>query len=143
MKIFDASGVVLGRLASNVAKAILSNEDVIVVNAEEAIITGNKKNILEKYMHRINRRSLVNPARHGPFFPKRPDRIIKRTVRGMVPYKQEKGRKAYKRLKVYVGIPEEYSDTAKIVLEDSTYKKLSVPKYIKLGELSRLLGARF
>ncbi|GBE55753.1 MAG TPA: 50S ribosomal protein L13 [Euryarchaeota archaeon] len=143
MKIFDASGVVLGRLASNVAKDILSNEDVIVVNAEEAIITGNKKNILEKYMHRINRRSLVNPARHGPFFPKRPDRIIKRTVRGMVPYKQEKGRKAYKRLKVYVGIPEEYSDTAKIVLEDSTYKKLSVPKYIKLGELSRLLGARF
>ncbi|GCC11091.1 50S ribosomal protein L13 [archaeon] len=143
MKIFDASGVVLGRLASNVAKAILNNEDVIVVNAEEAIITGNKKNILEKYMHRINRRSLVNPARHGPFFPKRPDRIIKRTVRGMVPYKQERGRKAYKRLKVYVGIPEEYSDTAKTVLEDSTYKKLSVPKYIKLGELSKLLGARF
>ncbi len=143
MKIFDASGVVLGRLASNVAKAILNNEDVIVVNAEEAIITGNKKNILEKYMHRINRRSLVNPARHGPFFPKRPDRIIKRTVRGMVPYKQERGRKAYKRLKVYVGIPEEYSDTAKIVLEGSTYKKLSVPKYIKLGELSKLLGARF
>ncbi len=143
MKIFDASGVVLGRLASNVAKAVLNNEDVIVVNAEEAIITGNKKNILEKYMHRINRRSLVNPARHGPFFPKRPDRIIKRTVRGMVPYKQERGRKAYKRLKVYVGIPEEYSDTAKIVLEDSTYKKLSVPKYIKLGELSKLLGARF
>lgn len=143
MKIFDASGVVLGRLASNVAKAVLNNEDVIVVNAEEAIITGNKRNILEKYMHRINRRSLVNPARHGPFFPKRPDRIIKRTVRGMVPYKQERGRKAYKRLKVYVGIPEEYSDTAKIVLEDSTYKKLSVPKYIKLGDLSKLLGARF
>ncbi len=143
MKVFDASGTVLGRLASTVAKTLLNNEDVVVVNAEEAIITGNKKDILEKYMHRRQRKSLVNPRRHGPFYPRRPDRIIKRAVRGMLPYKQEKGRKAYKRLKVYVGTPEEYSGAEKIVVEDATYRKLSVPKYMKLGELSRLLGAEF
>lgn len=143
MKLFNASGVVLGRLSSNVAKALMQGEEVVVVNAEKAIITGGKKDILEKYSHRRKRKSAVNPRRHGPFYPRRPDRIVKRSVRGMLPYKKERGRKAYRRLRVYVGTPSEYASSEKIFLEDSTYKKLATPKYMKLDELSRLLGSKF
>ncbi len=143
MKVFDASGIVLGRLASVVAKTLLEGEEVAVVNAEKAIVTGNRRYILEKFMHRRQRKSIVNPRRHGPFYPRRPDRIIKRAVRGMLPYKRERGRKALKRLKVYIGVPEELKQEEMIVLEEASYKKLKVPKYMSLGEISTLLGAKF
>lgn len=143
MKVFDATGTVMGRLSSSVARALMDNEEVVIVNAEKAVITGSKQVLLDKYGHRRERKSIVNPRRHGPFYPRRPDRIIKRAVRGMVPYKKEKGRKALKRLRVYVGTPEELKEEEKIVLEDSTYRKLTTPKYMELGELSRLLGSEF
>ena len=43
MIVIDASGHILGRLSTNVAKRILNGEDVIVVNAEKAIIIGPKE----------------------------------------------------------------------------------------------------
>jgi large subunit ribosomal protein L13 len=73
----------------------------------------------------------------GPNYPKRPDRIFKRSVRGMVPYKQTRGREALERVRVYVGNP--YDDAA--VLEGTSLDRLSNIKFVSLGDVSENLGA--
>ncbi|HID40612.1 MAG TPA: 50S ribosomal protein L13 [Pyrodictium sp.] len=143
MKVVDASGLIMGRLASYVAKALLEGEEVVVVNAEKAVISGNRASIFAKYSARRERKSIVNPRRHGPHYPRRPERILKRAVRGMLPYKQERGRRAFKRLRVYVGVPQEYADAEKITFPDASYTKLKIPKYVTLEQLSTYLGAKF
>lgn len=142
MKIIDANNLIMGRLASIVAKDLLNGEEIIIINAEKSVISGRRKSILEKYDHRIKRKSIVNPKRFGPKFPRRPDGILRRAVRGMIPYKSSRGRAAYKRLKVYVGIPEEYSDKATTIKEVNA-TNLTMSKYIEVGEVSKYLGSKF
>ncbi|MBI5252961.1 MAG: 50S ribosomal protein L13 [Euryarchaeota archaeon] len=141
--IIDATNLILGRMASVAAKELLKGEKVIIVNAEESVISGARSSILEKYRERRERKSIVNPARHGPFFPRRPEGIVRRAVRGMLPYKKAKGRNAFKNLKVYIGIPKELEGKEIKTLEIANASKLRVPKHIKLKELCNLLGARF
>jgi large subunit ribosomal protein L13 len=134
MIVLNADGAILGRLASYAAKQILSGETVVVINAEKIIVTGNKQAILKKYAHKRARGS-----RHkGPFFPRYPDRIVRRVIRGMVPYKREKGAKAMKRLKVVMGAPEKYKDSKKI---GKDVEELTC-KYLRLEDISRHLGAK-
>lgn len=142
MKVIDASNLIVGRLATAVAKELLKGEKVVIVRAEEGVITGSKTATFEKYLHRRQRRSIVNPARHGPFFPRRPEGIIRRAVRGMLPYKKTRGRKAYKNLRVYSGLPREYEGEKIETLEPANVAKLKIPRFIKLKELSSLLGAK-
>ncbi len=134
--IIDASGAILGRLASEVAKRALKGEEFIIINAEKAIITGNKEATIEKYLHR---RQIGSPKK-GPFFPKRPDLIVKRAIRGMLPYKKQRGREALKRIKVYIGVPEELNiDLTKVEKPKKTVEDISCP-YIEVLELSKHLG---
>ncbi len=79
----------------------------------------------------------------GPYFPKRPDRILKRTIRGMLPYKRARGRDAMSRLKVYVGVPFELKGTETITIADADMRLLSSSKYIELGEVSQKMGSKF
>ncbi|MEK6977402.1 MAG: 50S ribosomal protein L13 [Candidatus Hydrothermarchaeota archaeon] len=142
MEVIDAKNLIVGRLATHVAKRLLRGESVTVVNAEEGIISGSRTYILAKYLHRRERKSIVNPARHGPFFPRRPEAILRRAVRGMLPYEKARGREAYKRLKVFLGVPEELKGAAAETVVEADASKLRVPKYMKLGELSQLMGAK-
>lgn len=142
MEVIDAKNLIVGRLATHVAKRLLRGESVIVVNAEEGIISGSRTYILAKYLHRRERKSIVNPARHGPFFPRRPEAILRQAVRGMLPYEKARGREAYKRLKVFLGVPEEFKGAAAETVVEADASKLRVPKYMKLGELSQLMGAK-
>ncbi|MGQ4833155.1 MAG: 50S ribosomal protein L13 [Candidatus Asgardarchaeia archaeon] len=136
--IIDASNCLLGRLSSIIAKKLLLGEQVVVVNAEKAVISGNKRWIIDEYKQRLERKTLTAPWK-GPFQPRRPDLILKRTVRGMLPYDRAKGREAYKRLKVFIGIPEKYSTVEFTKIEEASIKKLRGP-YITLAELSSELG---
>ncbi|MCD6514208.1 MAG: 50S ribosomal protein L13 [Candidatus Odinarchaeota archaeon] len=136
--IVDASNSILGRLASHIAKLLLSGQKVVVVNAEKAVISGNRRHIVEEYKHRLERRTLTAPWK-GPFQPRRPDFIFKRTVRGMLPYDKPKGREAYKRLRVYIGVPKDYENVEFIRFEDTDVKNLKGP-YIYLYDLSSELG---
>jgi len=142
MKIIDAKKLIMGRLASTVAKELLNGEKIVIVNAEKSIISGSRKSILAKYAHKMERRSIVNPQRFGPKSPRRPDGILRRAVRGMIPYKTPRGREAYKRLKVYVGIPEEYEGKT-TTIKSIDLSKLKVSKYIEIGEISAYLGSTF
>ncbi len=137
MKVIDATNMILGRLASRVAKMLLEGEEVVIVNAEKAVITGNKSYIIEKYQERRN----IGSVRKGPYYPRMPDRILRRTVRGMLPIKKPSGRQAYKRLRVYIGVPEEFQNVEFEIIEDA--KNRHVRNYMTLGELSKHLGARF
>lgn len=138
--IIDGKNMVMGRLASYVAKELLKGRRVAVVNAEKIIITGTSKNsILRTFLEKLQRRSNVNPRRHGPFVPRSPDRLFRRIVRGMLPRHKFKGKSAYRRLKVYLGVPETYLNKSIITVEEARYKG-GAPYYMYLGEICRHIG---
>ncbi|MBC7081519.1 MAG: 50S ribosomal protein L13 [Thermoplasmatales archaeon] len=135
MRVIDATDAPLGRLSSVVAKMLLQGEEVFIVNAEKAIINGNKKEIIRRYMEK---RKIGGMKRKGPYFPRLPHMIVKRAIRGMLKYQQPKGRKAYKRLKVFIGLPPELADKQ---IEKTNFKKST--NYITLKELSSYLGVKW
>lgn len=107
--IIDGENAVLGRLASHVAKAALKGEEVVIVNCEKIIITGDKKNIKE-YLE--SKRKRVGSTQKGPKVSRTSEKIVKRTIRGMLPnYRTGRGREALKRIKCYGGIPEELKNS--------------------------------
>ncbi len=139
--IIDGEGLVLGRLASKVSKKLLEGESITVLNAEKILISGTKEWAYIKYKQRIDRASISNPRTMGPKYPRRPDDIFRRTVRGMIPYKQSKGREAFKTLKVYVGIPNEFEGQETVQLPETMPRHIK--KSVELGKISRLLGLKF
>jgi large subunit ribosomal protein L13 len=134
-KIINAEGLILGRMASIIAKRLLKGEKIAVVNAEKAIISGKKKSKVREAKEFLE----VGHPGKGPMHPRRPDRIIRRTIRGMLPYKQPKGKQAYKRLRVFIGIPEELKNREMETIEEAQAKKLTCP-YFTLGELAKEIG---
>jgi len=146
--IVNAEGSIVGRLASYVAKKALSGETVIVVNAEKAIISGKKETILNKERGRLNIRNLGNP-RKGPFHQRRPDKYLRRVIRGMLPYKKPIGKSAYKRVMVYIGIPkDEIKRNHNIEVDDSDILELddlkkNIRDYMTLGEICNAIGGRW
>lgn len=136
--ITDADGKIAGRLASRVAKFLLSGCRVIVLNSEKALISGNKKSILHEQRLALEIGSIINP-KHGPIHPRNPDRIISRMVRGMLPRTKTSGQDAYHRLRVYIGVPTEYSSMARKEIEDAKPKRAKA-YYTEVGWLSKEIG---
>ena len=132
MKIINAEGAVLGRLASSAAKYLLNGEEVNIVNAEKAIVIGSKDMIVEDFLSKIRRRQ----ARKGPHYPRRADMILRRTVRGMLPYQSPRGREAYKKLRIYIGVPSEFEGKAEKI--EKTEK--TPVAFMTLENISRRLG---
>jgi|TARA_Y100001934_G_scaffold184364_1_gene217823 large subunit ribosomal protein L13 len=146
--VYNAEDKVLGRLASVVAKQLITakkaGEDtrVIIVNAEKAIVTGKRSTILSDYRAKYE----LNHPRKGPFFPRMPDQILKRTVRGMLPYqKNSSGRNALRSLRVEIGTPSDLSGDLPDGCEwgDSTKIDRPLPeRFVRLGEISKELGVK-
>ncbi len=130
---FDAENRAAGRLASRAAREALKGKAVIVVNAEKAIITGNPTFVIKRYYGMVDRGSPY----HGPFYPRLPDRMLRRIIRGMLPYSRQRGKQAFRRVMVYNSVPEEFSKQDFIKGGD-----ISAPKYITLGTLAERLGAK-
>ncbi len=145
MIIIDANNLILGRLASYVAKLVLEGEEVRIVNCEKAVITGNRNSIRDNFVRKINR----GLPHWGPFYPRRPDLIMKRAIRGMLPRKKEKGRKALKRVLCYIGFPDEIkkkvdSGEARLLtwkdLKKLSVEKVEILKFVRLGDIAKLIG---
>lgn len=134
--VVDGEKLVLGRLASTVAEMAKDGDDVEIVNAEKIALTGDRDDVFQRYKEKYDR----GDKDHGPHFPKRPDRIFKRTVRGMLPHRKSHGREAHKRVKAYVGIPRELESEEKRSFEDA---RLQSRRYVTLGEVSEYLGSNF
>lgn len=139
MAVIDAKNLILGRMASNVAKRLLNGEEIKIINAERAIISGRKDATFARYKRYIERGS----REFGPHFPRRPEQIISRTIRGMIPHKKTTGREAYNRLKVYIGVPPELSKEPAATIEGASITRLSTSNYTVLGDLSKRLGSKF
>ena len=137
MKIIDAKDLIVGRIATKIAKSALLGEEVTVLNCEQAVITGTKVNIVEKYKRK---REMGTPSK-GPFFPRTSDRIVKRIIRGMIPHKQSKGREALKRVKCYKGVPKAFEGIETITIDEANVKKLQNFRYEKVEVIARILGA--
>jgi large subunit ribosomal protein L13 len=134
--VVDATGLVLGRAASVIAKRLLNGESIVVVNAEKAVVTGSREQVLSFYTEARARGSV----RSGPHFPRYPDRIFRRTVRGMVPHLKTRGKEAMRRLEVHIGVPAAYQGIAGVPVEAARPRPaLRAP--ITLAEVTRLLGA--
>ncbi|WP_342811430.1 50S ribosomal protein L13 [Candidatus Hadarchaeum sp.] len=140
--IVDGKDLVLGRLASFAAKRLLEGEKVVVLNAEQVVISGRKDATLESYRAWLETRNVANP-RKGPQHPKRPEDIVRRAVRGMLPYDKPKGREAFRRLRVFVGVPEEFTGKETAKVPRASLADLGTRRFIRVGELSKLLGGRF
>ncbi|MCL5983256.1 MAG: 50S ribosomal protein L13 [Thermoplasmatales archaeon] len=136
-KVVDASGLVLGRAASVIARRLLDGERIVVVNAEKSVVTGNRSMVVATYTAHRARGSV----RSGPHFPRYPDRIFRRTVRGMLPHLKTRGKEALDRLEVHMGVPPEYQGSTPETLPAAKARPaLRAP--ITLAEVSVLLGAR-
>jgi len=133
--VIDANGLILGRLASVVAKRLLNGERIIIVNAEKAVISGKRLSILREAKKFLE---IGHPGK-GPHHPRRPDEIVKRAVRGMLPRKKPRGREALKRLRVFIGLPEEFKDREKERIPEADSRSLRCP-YIRLSNLAKEIG---
>jgi len=134
----DATNQIAGRLSSKIAKLVLSGKGVVVVNAEKALISGSRTSVINQWKERLELGSKVNPI-YGPIHPRRPDNILRRMVRGMVPRKKPKGATAMKRLRVYIGMPSGL-DQSKMTKFDETTATRPIPVYVTMGDLSKSLG---
>jgi large subunit ribosomal protein L13 len=131
----DADGLILGRMASVVAKKLLNGEKIIIVNAEKAVISGKKKSKIAEAKEFLE----VGAPKRGPFHYRRPDRILRKTVRGMLPFKKPKGKNALNKLKVFISVPEDLKDQQSMYIEEAQAAKLNGP-YFTLADLAKEIG---
>lgn len=133
--VIDADGLVLGRMASVIAKRLLAGETIELVNAQKVVISGNKVNLVKEWKEFLK----VGGFGKGPVHHRRPHEIVRRTVRGMLPYRIPKGDAAYKRLHVHIGVPEELEKAEKQSLPDCHSSKLN-KRSVTVGELAESIG---
>lgn len=111
--VVDASGMVLGRLASQVATILRgkhkpiytphvdTGDHVVVVNAEKIVLTGNKLD-QKKYYHHTGYPGGLKETTYRVLINTKPEFVIHEAVRRMMP-KGPLGRKMLKKLRVYSG----------------------------------------
>ena len=139
--IIDGKGHLYGRLASVVAKQLLSGKKIVVVRCEDIVISGSLTRNKTKYTQFLDKRTNTNPKK-GPLHFKSPSRMLWRTIRGMLPHKTARGQLALAALATYEGIPEPY-DTKKRMVIPEAIKVIHLRSYrhfTVLGELSKEFG---
>ena len=111
--VVDADGLVLGRLASEIASRLRgkhnpmftphvdTGDSVIVINAEKIKLTGRKME-QKTYYHHSGYIGGLKAITARKLMEKRPEDVIRNAVRGMLP-KNSLGREMCKKLKVYAG----------------------------------------
>ncbi|MBR7124067.1 MAG: 50S ribosomal protein L13 [Candidatus Methanomethylophilaceae archaeon] len=137
--VIDGKNAVLGRLGTVVAQKIMAGEDVVVLNCESIIVTGEKEMVFADYKARFDRGECK--SRKGPFYPRRADLLFKRSVRGMIPWTTTSGRNAFRRLHAYVGTPKQFTEGFDITVEEQAMKKIT-GKYTTLGAVAKFLGSK-
>ena len=138
VKVVDGRDKVLGRVASQVAKMLLSGDKVVLINAEKLFVSGHTRFLTENYKQRLDFKDRANPE-HSPYWSRRPDLFVKRVVRGMLPYKKPKGKAAFRMLKVYSGVPEAYKGTKPVEVSSKNQSQI-FEDTIYVQELMKKLG---
>ncbi len=139
MKVYDGKEMILGRLAALAAKDALQGEEVRVVNCESVLISGKKVNTFQQQKERYGRRGYPLKA---PTLSRVPDRFVRRTIRGMLPWRQARGREVYKHVMCYVGVPAEFAGEQLIKPKKALGSKLPTLNYVTVREVCKHLGGK-
>ena len=132
--IIVAKDMIVGRISTIAAKKALLGETIDIVNCESALITGRKKEVIEKYIRKKNLGTFK-----GPFLHRAPEKIVRRIVRGMLPFKKSRGREAYKRVMCYIGMPKEFEGKEKLIIEGAHISRVKT-NYVRIKDISIGLG---
>ena len=133
--VIDADGLILGRMASIVAKRLLKGEIIDIVNAEKTVVSGKRLFHINKRKEFLN----VGGRTRGPVHWRQPHRIVRRTIRGMLPYRKRKGRDAFRNLKVHIGVPDEFESSEFDTISEADYRRLR-NRYVTVGEIAKNIG---
>ncbi len=136
--IIDAKDLLLGRMGSYVAKQAMLGHKVDIINCSEAVISGSKQTIIAEYKQMYARGI---PAK-GPFHHAVPSKLVRRSIRGMLPYKKDRGREAYKNIHCHNGAPSTIQDQKVETLAKAHMGKLPYLKFMRVKDLCVQLGAR-
>ncbi len=135
MLVIDGTDYIFGRLATQIAKKALNGDEIHIINAEKMVIKGDKKAIVRKFADRRRQVNKANPE-HAAKWPRVPHMLVKRMIRGMLPWKTKRGKEAHKRIIAYTGNPKNLTASASIEAE----KYDGIAKHITIEELCRDLG---
>ncbi|MEC8221220.1 MAG: 50S ribosomal protein L13 [Nanoarchaeota archaeon] len=134
--IIDGKDLVLGRLGSDIAKRLLLGESIKLVNCQEVVILGRKKFLVERYKNKISNKVI----KQGPYYSRAPSDIVRRAFRNMLPYKNQRGIDAYKRLKCFNSVPAALKDEKFATVESAQVDKETTFYYTQVGEICKSLG---
>lgn len=136
--ILNAEGLILGRLASVVAKRLLNGEKVHIVNAEKTLVSGRRSSLVRAWKDFLEVKSMANP-KYGPFHSRRPDTVLRDAVRGMLPTDKAKGKSSLRRLRVYIGIPDSLKEAPMETIPKAGSSSLR-GRHVMLGDLAAEIG---
>ncbi len=136
--IIDAKEMIVGRIGTVAAKKALLGEKIDIINCESAVITGSRDYLVGEW----KRRSDQGTYQRGPFIARMPDRFVRRIIRGMLPYKQTKGKTAFGNIMCYNGVPKEFAGKETLKIEDAHISKMNNKKYMTVGEICKKLGQK-
>ncbi|MCH8519545.1 MAG: 50S ribosomal protein L13 [Nanoarchaeota archaeon] len=134
--IIDAKDLILGRLGSVVAKRLLMGEEIKIVNCKDIVVLGNKKYLIDRYKTKLSNKVV----KQGPYYSRSPADMVRRSFRNMLPYKNQRGIEAYKRLKCYNSTPSILLNSPKEIVEGAKIDEKSVFYYSYMGDICKVLG---
>lgn len=134
--VIDGTDLIMGRLGSTIAKRLLMGESFKIVNCKDVVILGRKSFLVQRYKNKIANKV----TKQGPYYSRSPSDIVKRAFRNMLPYKNERGAAAFRRLKCYNSTPSTLVSADKETLENAALNNEEVFYYTRVGELSKALG---
>lgn len=136
----NAEGLVAGRLASKIAKALINGETVTILNAEKALLIGNKTSILARYKVRVDAAVKSNPHR-GPKYDRIPSKMLRKMIKGMLPNKKKTAERLLNNLSIYNSVPSEFKEIENEVIEEAKFSERH--DATTLGEIAKLLGGKW
>ena len=136
--IINAENQILGRIATFAAKQALLGKKVDIINVEKAVMTGDPVKIVAKIKQNRDR----GEPTHGPFVSRMPDRLVRRMIRGMLPWKKPRGRDAFRRVLCHIGTPSQFAKETPVQVDGASIDKVPNLKYIRVAEISKSLGAK-
>ncbi len=139
MKIYNGEGMILGRLAGYIAKDALLGEEIAVVNCDKIIISGKRVNVVA---HEKERRDRKGYPLKSAKFSRLPDRFVRRSIRGMLPWKSTRGKEAFHRVLCYIGVPLEFEGKPMVQIKTASATKFPTLHYITVGEVCKGLGGK-
>lgn len=134
MIVVDGTDIIFGRMATQVAKHALKGEEIHIINSEKLILNGKPLVTINKFLERKRAKNKTDPEK-SPKWPKVPHMLVKRMIRGMLPWKTKKGKEAYRRIMVYTGNPKEMKAT-----DFKSKKHDGISPHITVHYLCRMMG---